>query len=103
MRSFCKHFLLSLIFVGFLQGCGGGGGGSGSPPANVAAGVYNNSSNGIWTFLLAESVLASNATTPNWFGIRLINATSFELFSSRVTGVGGASATGTVKIGRAHV
>ena len=94
MRSFCKHFLLSLIFVGFLQGCGGGGG-TGSPPINLAAGVYTTTANGAETWAFLAPTIDSQ--TPNWYAINFASGSVHpDLYSAFQTGVGTSASTVTV-------
>jgi hypothetical protein len=100
MSRFCNYFAIFLIFSASLQGCGGGG--SSTPPIDVSAGVYSSAANSanwsftdneIWTFLLPDD--KTQSPTPNWFGIKFINTTSFELYNARVSGVGTNSGTGS--------
>ena len=91
MRSFCKHFLLSLIFVGFLQGCGGGGG-TGSPPINLAAGVYTTTANGAETWAFLAPTIDSQ--TPNWYAINFASGSVHpDFYSAYQTGVGTSAST----------
>ena len=94
MSRFCNYFAIFLIFSSSLQGCGGGG--SSSPALNVSGGVYSNTANGdeIITILAPETLISS--PTPNWFGIKFTNGNNYpDLYTSRVTGVGTPTATGS--------